>query len=162
MFYDGDGLRGKKDENGAVTYYLRSSVLGGQVVAELNWAGAWVWSRDYVYLGGEILAVQQGGVYWIHQDPAAKSKRITDSSGNVESTIELDPWGGETNGSNNEASSHASSRLTVATRSAATTPCTGVTIVGGHASSNLTIMMVVMTSPILSRSTGTVMCRTIR
>ncbi len=50
-----------------------------------------------------MLAVQQGGVYWMHQDPVAKSKRITDASGNVVSTIELDPWGGETNRSSNEA-----------------------------------------------------------
>ena len=39
----------------------------------------------------------------MHKDPAAKSKRITDTSGNVVSTIELDPWGGETNRSSNEA-----------------------------------------------------------
>src|SRR5207248_2992215 len=30
--YDGDGLRGRKNDNGPVTYYLRSSVLGGAVV----------------------------------------------------------------------------------------------------------------------------------
>jgi RHS repeat-associated protein len=101
MYYDGDRLRGKKNENGVVTYYLRSSVLGGQVVAELTSVGGW--SRGYVYLGGQVLAVQQGGVYWMHQDPVAKSKRVTDASGNVVSTIELDPWGGETNRSSNEA-----------------------------------------------------------
>ena len=33
----------------------------------------------------------------------AKSKRVTDSSGNVVSTIELDPWGGDTSRSSNEA-----------------------------------------------------------
>ena len=101
MFYDGDRLRGKKSENSIVTYYLRSSVLGGQVVAELNSAGAF--SRGYVYLGGQLLAVQQNGVHWVHQDPVAKSKRVTDASGNVVSAIELDPWGGETNRSSNEA-----------------------------------------------------------
>ncbi|HET8669063.1 MAG TPA: RHS repeat-associated core domain-containing protein, partial [Candidatus Saccharimonadales bacterium] len=101
MFYDGDRLRGKKNENGVITYYLRSSVLGGQVVAELTSAGAW--SRGYVYLGGQVMAVQQAGVYWMHQDPVAKSKRVTNASGNVVSTIELDPWGGETNRSSNEA-----------------------------------------------------------
>ncbi len=37
--YDGDGLRVKKSDNGAQTYYLRSSVLGGQVVAEMNASG---------------------------------------------------------------------------------------------------------------------------
>ena len=39
----------------------------------------------------------------MHEDPVAKSKRITNASGNVVSTIELDPWGGETNRSSNEA-----------------------------------------------------------
>jgi RHS repeat-associated protein len=39
----------------------------------------------------------------MHQDPVAKSKRVTDGSGTVVSTIELDPWGGETNRSISEA-----------------------------------------------------------
>jgi RHS repeat-associated protein len=102
QYYDGDRLRGKKIENGTATYYLRSSVLGGQVVAEMNGSGAF--TRGYVYLGSELLAVQQSGqVNWVHQDPVAKSKRVTDSSGNVVSAVELDPWGGETNRSSNEA-----------------------------------------------------------
>ncbi|MEK6278778.1 MAG: hypothetical protein AABN95_00330 [Acidobacteriota bacterium] len=40
--YDGDTLRAKKVENGTTsTYYLRSSVLGGQVVGEINSDGSW-------------------------------------------------------------------------------------------------------------------------
>lgn len=100
--YDGDRLRVKKVDNGTPTYYLRSSVLGGQIVAELNASGAF--SRGFVYLGGQLLAVQQNGqVSWIHQDPVAKSKRVTDSAGTVISTVELDPWGGDTTRSNNSA-----------------------------------------------------------
>ena len=34
--YDGDGLRAKKAENNQNSYYLRSSVLGGQVIAEVS------------------------------------------------------------------------------------------------------------------------------
>ncbi|HKR12490.1 MAG TPA: S8 family serine peptidase [Pyrinomonadaceae bacterium] len=98
QFYDGDRLRVKKVE-AETTYYLRSSVLGGQVVAEI--AGNGDWARGYVYLGGQLLAVQHGGVYWVHQDPVVKSKRVTNSSGTVVSTVELDPWGGNTNRSNN-------------------------------------------------------------
>lgn len=101
MFYDGNRLRGKKTENGVATYYLRSTALDNQVVAELASNGDW--ARGYVYLGGELLAVQQGSVYWTHKDPVVKSTRVTDGSGNVVSTIELDPWGGETNRSSNEA-----------------------------------------------------------
>ena len=88
--YDGDGLRVKKNDNGTVTYYLRSSVLGGQVVAEMNSTGGW--TRGYVYLGSQLLAVQQAGVYWMHEDPVTKSKRVTNSSGTVVSTVETDPW----------------------------------------------------------------------
>jgi RHS repeat-associated protein len=101
QYYDGDRLRGKKSENGVVTYYQRSTVLGGQVVAEITGSGTW--QRGYVYLGGAVLAVQQGGVYWMHQDPIVKSKRVTDGSGAIVSTVELDPWGGETSRSSNEA-----------------------------------------------------------
>lgn len=93
MYYDGDRLRGKKTVGGVTTYYLRSSVLGGQVIAELNGGGGW--SRGYVYLGSQLLALQQNGVYWMHQDPVTKGERITDGSRTIVSAIELDPWGGE-------------------------------------------------------------------
>ena len=102
--YDGDGLRVKKNDNGAQTYYLRSSVLGGQVVAEIIWASvSWQWNRGYVYLGSQLLAVQQAGVNWVHEDPVTKSKRITNSAGTVVSTVELDPWGADTSRSSNAA-----------------------------------------------------------
>ena len=92
----------KKVENGITTYFLRSTLLGGQVVAELNSAGAF--ARGFVYLGGQLLAVQQNNqVNWVHQDPLVKSKRVTNSAGTVVSTVELDPWGGDTNRSSNEA-----------------------------------------------------------
>jgi len=103
--YDGDGLRVKRTEDGLPqTYYLRSSVLGGQVVAEIIPNGAsWQWNRGYVYLGSQLLAVQDSGVYWMHEDPVTKSKRVTNSSGAIISTIELDPWGADTNRSSNVA-----------------------------------------------------------
>jgi RHS repeat-associated protein len=95
--YDGDRLRAQKTENGTVTYYLRSSVLGGQVVAEINSSGGW--TRGYVYLGSQLLAVQSNdAVTWVHQDPVTKSQRATDINGNGVSsaTVDVDPWGGET------------------------------------------------------------------
>ena len=103
--YDGDGLRVKRTEDGLpATLYLRSSVLGGQVVAEIIWASvSWQWNRGYVYLGSQLLAVQQAGVYWMHEDPVTKSKRVTNSAGAIVSTIELDPWGADTNRSSNGA-----------------------------------------------------------
>ena len=39
--FDGDRLRGKKTESGVTTYYLRSSVLGGKIVAEISSSGSW-------------------------------------------------------------------------------------------------------------------------
>ena len=101
--YDGDGLRVKKNDNGTVTYYLRSSVLGGQVVAEITGGGAF--QRSYIYLGGELLALKlaNGYNYWVHEDPVTKSKRLTDMFGAVVSTIEMDPWGADTARSNNAA-----------------------------------------------------------
>jgi RHS repeat-associated protein len=98
--YDGDGLRVKKVEQGYATYYLRSSVLGGQVIAEINsWGG---WARGYVYLGGQLLAIQDGAVIFVHQDPITKSQRLTDTYGNIVSGVELDPWGGDTSRSWNQ------------------------------------------------------------
>lgn len=76
-------------------------MLGGAAVAEIDGNGNW--SRGYVYAGNELLAVQQGGVYWAHEDAVTKSKRITDIYGNVVSMVELDPWGADTNRSSNAA-----------------------------------------------------------
>jgi RHS repeat-associated protein len=104
QYYDGDRLRVRKDEGYDIIFYLRSSVLGGRVVAELRWSGNWYWSRGYVYMGAQLLAVQQNGaVQYMHEDPVTKSKRVTDASGAVVSAVEVDPWGGDTNRSSNAA-----------------------------------------------------------
>ncbi|MEJ7712980.1 MAG: RHS repeat-associated core domain-containing protein [Pyrinomonadaceae bacterium] len=104
MGYSGDGVRVTRIEDGVVTHYLRSSVLGGQVVADLNSDGAR--RRGYVYLGSQMLAIQRDGVWWVHQDPVAKSQRFTDGAGTWTSSIELDPWGGEMGSDNGAANAH--------------------------------------------------------
>jgi RHS repeat-associated protein len=108
--YDGDRLRVQKTDNGVPTYYLRSSVLGGQVVAEIKYnpSWGWYWDRGYVYLGSQLLAVQQGGVTWMHSDPVTKSQRGTDIYGNnvPTATVDTDPWGGETSKSNSAFQPH--------------------------------------------------------
>jgi RHS repeat-associated protein len=99
-------LRVSRSEDGlAQTKYLRSSVLGGAVAAEVIWTGAiWQWSRGYVYAGSSLLAEQHNGVYFVHEDPITKSKRVTSTSGAIQSTVELDPYGAEvTNFSSNTA-----------------------------------------------------------
>lgn len=93
--HDGNGLRVKDVQGGNTTYYLRSSALGGQVVAEISSGGTWM--RGYVYSGQQLVAIQSGGNYFVHQDPITKSQRITNSAGTVVEAIELDPFGGETN-----------------------------------------------------------------
>lgn len=100
--YDGDGLRVRRTENGASPIrYLRSSVLGGQVLAELaNVNGSWLWQRGYVYSGGGLVAVQQAGVFFVHEDPVTKSKRLTSMSGAVQTATELDPFGADAGGLN--------------------------------------------------------------
>jgi RHS repeat-associated protein len=93
--YNGDRLRVKKVDNGTATYYLRSSVLGGRVVAEVDWQGTW--QRGYVYLGGQLLVIQSEGVpKWVHSDPVTKSQRLTDYNLTLVAVVDLDPWGGET------------------------------------------------------------------
>ncbi len=72
----------------------------GSKVAEISSGSGW--TRHYVYLGGQLLAIQDGQVIWVHQDPITKSQRLTDTSGNPTSTrIELDPFGGDTSASAN-------------------------------------------------------------
>jgi len=136
-------LRAKKTENGNTTYYLRSTVLGGQVVAEIIWVSvSWQWSRGYVYQGSSLLAVQQSGVYWMHEDPVTKSKRLTDSTGAIVSTIELDPWGANTTNRATLPSNRTSTLVTNATVMRAMKPCSGASIDIIHAS----------TSPILTKA----------
>jgi RHS repeat-associated protein len=95
MHYDGDRLRVKKVENGATSYYIRSSVLGGQIVADLGASGQWI--HGYLYMAGQLMAYQENGrVLWVYEEPVTKAKRTTDTTGAVHTITELDPWGGET------------------------------------------------------------------
>jgi RHS repeat-associated protein len=85
----------KKVEGNITTYYVRSTVLGNQVVADLDDSGRVV--RSYIYTGRQLLAVKdQAGLAWVHSDPVTKSKRLTNEEGRVTSGVELDPWGNET------------------------------------------------------------------
>jgi hypothetical protein len=89
QFFDGDGQRVKSTEPSDVTYYVRSTVLKGQVIAELDGAGAR--RRGFIYAGGALLAEwQNGSVAFTHKDPSGTSVR--DGSG----AHELDPMGADT------------------------------------------------------------------
>jgi YD repeat-containing protein len=83
IIYDGDGQVVRS--SGSAPYTLRSTVLGGRVVAELlNNGGR---SRGFVYAEGEeLLAIQYEGtnhVVWEHHDPAEQSVRLAEGSGVV-------------------------------------------------------------------------------
>ncbi len=93
--YDGDDQRVKWEEGGVTTWYVRSSVIGGQVVSEVNVSGQKV--RGYIYAGGRKLAKQEGSqTLYDHVDPATTSVRMTNSTGGESSRVELDPLGVKT------------------------------------------------------------------
>jgi len=72
--FDGTGQLLKKTESGAVTYYVRSSVVQ-DVIDELNQSGTK--QRGYIYRDGETLAKQEGGAtLWNHDEPSGTSSRI--------------------------------------------------------------------------------------
>lgn len=108
--FDGNGMAVKKIAANTVhgsqggdqttthtTYLLRSTVLGGTVMAEI---GSESEQRSFVYLGGEVLAVQNRSnqtVMWEYRDPGNASVRMTTSNGTVgsEGNAELDPLGSD-------------------------------------------------------------------
>ena len=96
QFFDGDGRRAKTTEPNVVTYYLRSSVLGGQVIEELDGTG--MKTQGFVYVGGKVLAeqYQNGSINFVHEDLSGVSVRRTNAQvGNTNDFIELDPMGAE-------------------------------------------------------------------
>jgi YD repeat-containing protein len=111
--FDGDGNIGNRTEvrradetNGTVsevtsnTYYIRSSVLGGKPVAEVDAVGAK--SKGHIYANGALLARQIGFcnqctpyVYWEETNPltGGQYEAFADGSGIAE---ERDPTGANT------------------------------------------------------------------
>jgi YD repeat-containing protein len=107
---DGDGQQVKTiestyNENSqswttTTTYYVRSTVLGGQVLTELNESGAK--HRTFVYVGSQVLATQEifsyygtQGVTWEHRDPSNATFRTTMTTGDISEYTELDPTGAD-------------------------------------------------------------------
>ena len=80
--YDGDGLRVKKVEGGATSYYIQSSVLGQVAFEQHSTLGI---ARAYVVKGGNQIAVQSydGNFYWIHTNHLGNSRKLTNTSGDV-------------------------------------------------------------------------------
>ena len=96
--YDGDGQQVAETGETTVgstttqstTYKIRSSVLGGQIIAELTSTGAK--QTGYVYANGRLIARQQfGSVTWVHFSPTNLSERWTNTSGQLAGASEYDP-----------------------------------------------------------------------
>jgi YD repeat-containing protein len=121
-YYSGDGRetkRGKsaywEDQNGnphwtqlLLTYYIRSTVMGGEVISEVNSDGRKF--KTYIKAAGAEIAWQAAGfyngtesqsVFFEHQDSSGMSSRTTMQNGNVidgegfeGAPVETDPFGG--------------------------------------------------------------------
>ncbi len=100
--YDGDGAMVKEVDSqsnapgsAVTTYYLRSSVLGGAIIEELNSSGQKM--VGYVYdPGGSPLATQSGTtVTWKHTTPAGTSRYDTYSAYSSFNRTEFDPLGAD-------------------------------------------------------------------
>jgi YD repeat-containing protein len=91
--YDGDGARIQDVSSSVTTYYLRSSVLGGAIIEELNNSGQK--NAGYVCLpGGVLLATQTPGVVtWKHNTPAGTTEYTANSYNNATGRTEFDPLG---------------------------------------------------------------------
>jgi len=96
LSYDGDGHQLKKSVTQSsittVTYYVRSSVLGGRVVTELNGQG--IKQKGFVYAGAQEIARQENNaVVWQHVNPLTGSSGDSFANGSYVITNEPDPMG---------------------------------------------------------------------
>jgi YD repeat-containing protein len=95
-FSDGDGWRVKTIEPNLVTYFLRSTVLGGEVVEELSSSGAK--QKSFIYYGHKVIGYDwaNGNVSMVHEDPSGVTIRSSiPQSAVVTYFSELDPWKAE-------------------------------------------------------------------
>src|SRR6185369_15139044 len=95
-FRDGDGRRVKATQPNLVTYYLRSTVLGGQVIEELNSSGAK--QRGFIYIGQKSAGYDwaNGNVSLLHEDSSGTTVHSSlPETAFVADLTDLDPWGAE-------------------------------------------------------------------
>ena len=96
QIYNEDGQRVKAVESNVVTYYLRSTVLGGRVIEELDGAGTK--QKGFLYAQGRLIGHQaaNGTVVLLHEEASGTSVRASGvSSPFAVDWAELDPWGAE-------------------------------------------------------------------
>jgi YD repeat-containing protein len=90
---NGDGQEVRRVVNNLdITYYIRSSALGGQVVNEMSETGGQ--HRTRIYANGQQVARQKNGnTYWRSVDAGNLTDMESDGSGAVWSRVQLDPLG---------------------------------------------------------------------
>jgi|GEM_PF-1178544 len=96
LTYDGDGqvLKRVESQPGTATtvYYLRSSVMGGKIISELNQSGQK--TKGYVFAGGELLAIQENNIVkWHHENPLTGSSGSSGVEGWFSLEVEPDASG---------------------------------------------------------------------
>lgn len=98
-FYDYNGQRIKKVENGVTTYYV------GKHYEEVR-DGADIKKTDYYFANGERVAKKDlaGNVYYYHSDHLGGTNVITNSSGNLVERIKYYPFGEIREGENEKYS----------------------------------------------------------
>ena len=100
--YDGDAAMSKEVDTQSnapgyanTTYHLRSSVLGGAIIEEINSSGQK--NVGYVYAAGQLLATQQPNnpnmVTWKHNTPAGPTQYTVNTYNNATGRTEFDPLG---------------------------------------------------------------------
>ncbi|PYS21236.1 MAG: hypothetical protein DMF72_18045 [Acidobacteria bacterium] len=79
-----------------VTYFLHSTVLGGQVITEIGGMGQMLGQKQkgYVLAGGNVLATQENNnVLWQHDNPITGSEGYSTVQGIYFPKAEYDPMG---------------------------------------------------------------------
>ncbi len=94
--YDGDGQIVKRTEtlsgSSTVSYLLRSSAMGGNIIEELNQTGQKL--KGYVFAGQQLLATQESNIVkWRHQNPLTGSSGTSGTQGWFSPEAEPDPMG---------------------------------------------------------------------
>ena len=92
--YDGDGQQVKEVKTIGTTVTptcrLRSSLLGGQIVDEIDGSGAK--ATGFIYAGGQPIArYQSTQLLWVHRDPLNTRERLSSSTGALSGGAEYDP-----------------------------------------------------------------------
>ena len=87
--YNGKGERVKKETSETVNYFYNQQ---GQLISELDGQGNTI--RDYIYLGGEPLAlIENNNIYYYHNDHIGTPQFLTDSNQQIAWAADYEPFG---------------------------------------------------------------------